>query len=160
MGLWGSGGPVGWLVGVLGWSLRLGGASWGSWVGAVKNDTNFQGGYAYAVAAQCPHWGGLGQKNRPTHPVSVQSRPRPCPILSNPVPSPVIARDLGSCVPAERTGTRAMGPFPGKSVWIKWSYHGKYVGYVGYPYALVICLAVPIVKLCYRSLPTCPTLCP
>ena len=71
---------MGWLVGVLGWSLRLGGASWGSWVGAVKNDTNFQGGYAYAVAAPLAPSGGLGQKNRPARPGFVQSGPRPCPI--------------------------------------------------------------------------------
>ena len=64
------------MVGGCPWVVpSVGGASWGSWEGAMKNDTNFQGGYAYAVAAQCPRWGGLGQKNRPARPVFVQSDP-------------------------------------------------------------------------------------
>ena len=32
--------------------------------------------------------------------------------LSNTVPSPVIARDLGPRVPADVTGTQALGPIP------------------------------------------------
>ena len=76
-------------------------------MGPVKNDTNFSGGYAYAVAAPLAPSGGLGQKTGPPSPVSVQSAPLPCPILSNAVPSPVIARVLGPCVPAMTTGTRA-----------------------------------------------------
>jgi hypothetical protein len=58
-------------------------ASRGSWRGAVKNDRNFSGGYAYAVAAPLAPSGGLGQKNRP-------ARPGLCPIrataVSNPCP--------------------------------------------------------------------------
>jgi len=41
------------------------GASWGSWEGAMKNDTNFSGGYAYAVAAQYPHRGVSARKTGP-----------------------------------------------------------------------------------------------
>ena len=86
--------------------LSVRGASWGSWVGAVKNDTNFQGGYAYAVAAQLAPSGYPWPKNKPARPVFVQSGPCRVQSVSNPAPSPVIARVLGSCVPAERTGTQ------------------------------------------------------
>ena len=88
------------------------GASWGSWVGAVKNDTNFQGGYAYAVAAPLAPSGGLGQENR--HRGGSLSNPCPGPVqsVSNMVPGPVIARVLGSCVPAMTTGTQGYGPIP------------------------------------------------
>jgi hypothetical protein len=78
----------------------------------MKNDTNFSGGYAYAVAAQCPpcppSW---PESKAPPPPLS---NPRPCRVqsLSNTVPSPVIARVLGPCVPAKITGTQAMGPIP------------------------------------------------
>jgi hypothetical protein len=47
----------------------------------MKNDTNFSGGYAYAVAARMAPSGGLGQENRPRGGVSVQSTPPPCPIF-------------------------------------------------------------------------------
>jgi hypothetical protein len=99
-------------VGVLGWSLRLRGLPGAPGGVPVKNDTNFSGGYAYAVAAQCPHAPPLAKKQaRPPPPLS-NPRPGPVQSVSNTVPSPVIARVLGPCVPAKTTGTRAMGPIP------------------------------------------------
>lgn len=73
----------------------------------MKNDTNFSGGYAYAVAAQCPPSGSPWQENRPP-PTRSLSNPRPCRVqsVSNAGPSPVIARDLGPRVPAMTTGTQ------------------------------------------------------
>ena len=88
--------PVG--VGGCPWRVpSVKGPSWGFWRGAVKNDRNFSGGYAYAVAAQFPHGPPPGQESR-----------HPPPPLSNPLASPVTARGLGSCVPAKTTGTLAI----------------------------------------------------
>ena len=57
--------------------------------------------------------GGGGQPPMaPLAALPVQSCPNQAQPLSNPLASPVIARGLGLRVPAERTGTQAMGPIP------------------------------------------------
>ena len=110
--------PVWGLVGVLGWSLRLRGLPGAPGGVPVKNDTNFLGGYAYAVAAQCPHRGVSARKTGPPARSLSNLRHGPVQSLSNTVPSPVIARDLGPRVPADVTGTQAMA-----RVWIVWVYY-------------------------------------
>ena len=78
----------------------------------MKNDTNFSGGYAYAVAAQCPHRGVSARKTGPGGGSLSNPRHGPVQSVSNPLANPVIARVLGLRVPAKTTGTRAMGPIP------------------------------------------------
>ena len=75
---------MGVLVGVLGRFSRLGGLPGAPGGVPVKNDTNFSGGYAYAVAAQCPHRGVSAKKTGPparslSNPV--QTSPSLCPIV-------------------------------------------------------------------------------
>ena len=84
-------------------------ASRGSWVGAVKNDRNFSGGYACGPASSIGPIGG-SRPGKQAQGGGSLSNPRHCRVqsVSNPLPGPVISRVLGPCVPAKTTGTRAM----------------------------------------------------